>query len=353
MSAISIQSSTATSNPVRETTLATASLAAPRLQVSGQTASGNSSGPSLQSGNDSAVLSSRASAISSNDNINRVLSDIMGPRVQSGASGAASLQLNTTSSSLAAGDPAAQYRSDKPVPLEGYDQAKLDDPNHKTPKYLFGRVAQGFKLDSVTGDKAKAEELLKAMVPDLKKAGLEVVSVQGDRIQVKTELGYEWVDVIRAAGASDGNHGWQWGSEGKGTPQPTRDFKEFCDLTGAGATASGAASGIAGAAPSGAGGGAAGASAAGGAAPAASGPIATPLGDQIDKSAVMSALQKYKPGNEGLAAGARDLQEKYPGVKVMPHANTQDKLQFPNGAVVDVIVASKTPDAKWGWMPQN
>ncbi len=96
--------------------------------------------------------------------------------------------------------------------LEGYDNQKLSNPDHKTPKYLFGRVAQNYSLDSVK-DKASAEELLKKMLPDLVAAGMIIEEVKGDKIKVKTEIGWEWVDVIRGAGAP--NPGFWWGSEGK------------------------------------------------------------------------------------------------------------------------------------------
>lgn len=282
---------------------------------------------------DAISLSSRAMAISSNSSLNGVLSDIMGPR--SGNS-AAAMDIAFTSRS---NDPAASFRSAEKVPLEGYDQIKLDNPDHKTPKYIFGRVAQGFSLDSVNGDKTKAEEILKAMLPELKAAGLEIVAVKGDKIQVKTEHGYEWVDVVRGAGDKEHKPGWYWGSEAKGTPNPTASPQEWAAQSGAGG--GGASGGGGGAAPI-----------AGGVAPA-SGPKATPLADQIDRNIVTAALQKYPVGNQGLAQGCADLQQHYPGVSVVPHANTQDKLKFPNGAVIDVIIASKTDHPKWGYLKEN
>lgn len=226
-------------------------------------------------------------------------------------------------------DPAARYRSTTKVPLEGYDQRKLDDPNHKTPKYLFGRIAQKYNLDSVKGDKAKAEELLKAMLPELKAAGLEIVAVKGDRIQVKTEVGYEWVDVIRGAGGDD--PGWWWGSEGKGTAQPTNSPQEWAAQTGQ-AGAAGAAGG--------------------GAAPAGNfGPKI--LGGQIDQGKVMAILQKHKADNEGIKAALPELQQAFPGVTILDHPQRLDKLRFSNGAVVDVVVGAGGPNPSWGWMPEN
>lgn len=326
-----------------------------RLEVStSQPANGNSSSATVQT-SDNVSVNNRASAISTNDSVNRVLTDIMGPRNDSGNSAAGSLEIraNDGSQPVPADDPAAPYRSAEKVPLEGYNAEKLANLEHKTPKYLFGRVAQGFKLDSVQGDKAKAEELLKAMLPDLKKAGLEVVGVEGDRIQVKTELGYEWVDVVRGAGSND--PGWHWGSEGKGTPQPTKSSKEWAALTGQ--TGQGAGGAIEPAMSGGAGGGGA-APAGGGAAPAGgggavSGPKFTPLGNQIDQSKVLPVLEKYSVNDIEKAVQDPEIQNAYPGAKVIPHPKRLDKIQFPNGAVVDCVVAAGAPDAKWGWMPEN
>lgn len=227
---------------------------------------------------------------------------------------------------------AARFRSATKVPLEGYDARNLADPKMQTPKYLFGRVAQNFDLSSVKGDKSKAETLLKAMVPELKAAGLEVVGVEGDRIQVKTEVGYEWVDVIRGAGGDD--PGWWWGSEAKGTEKPTASANEWAAMTGQGTPGGG------------------GAAAAGGGAPAAPhGPAI--LGSQIDSGKVMGILQKHPPTNDGIRAALPELQQAFPGVTILDHPKRLDKLQFANGAVVDVIVGSGGPQPSWGWMPEN
>lgn len=98
-----------------------------------------------------------------------------------------------------------------PVPLEGFDGRKLADSSHNTVKYLFGRVATHFPLDSVK-DHASAEALLNKMVPDLQAAGLEIVGVKRDKLLMKTPLGLESIDVVRGAGG--GNPGWWWGADG-------------------------------------------------------------------------------------------------------------------------------------------
>lgn len=102
-----------------------------------------------------------------------------------------------------------------PVPLEGYDATKLNNLDHRTVKYQFGRVASHFSLSGVQ-NKQDAENLLKSMVPALEAAGLRVHEVKGDKIRVDTPLGQEWVDVVRGAGS--GLPGWWWGSEGKAIP---------------------------------------------------------------------------------------------------------------------------------------
>ena len=98
-----------------------------------------------------------------------------------------------------------------PVPLEGFDSGKLANADHKSVKYLFGRVATHFPLSSVKSH-ADADALLNKMVPDLRAAGLDIVGVKGDKLLMKTPLGLEAIDVVRGAGG--GNPGWWWGADG-------------------------------------------------------------------------------------------------------------------------------------------
>ena len=93
-------------------------------------------------------------------------------------------------------------------PLEGYDMGKISDPSNTHVKYKFGRIAQNYSLSSVT-DKASAEALLNSMKPQMEAAGIDVLAIKGDKIQVKDDAGQSaWIDVIRATGSS--NTGWQW-----------------------------------------------------------------------------------------------------------------------------------------------
>ena len=101
-----------------------------------------------------------------------------------------------------------------PGPLEGFDFNKMNDPNHRTVKYAFARSVSGISLASVR-DHASGEALLRSLVPRFQSAGMQVLDVSRDKILVVTEIGPEWVDVIRGAGG--GNPGWWWGSEGKPT----------------------------------------------------------------------------------------------------------------------------------------
>lgn len=92
--------------------------------------------------------------------------------------------------------------------LEGYDMRKIGDPSNTHVKYKFGRIAQNYSLSSVT-DKASAEALLNSMKPQMQAAGIDVLAIKGDKIQVKDDAGQAaWIDVIRATGSSD--TGWQW-----------------------------------------------------------------------------------------------------------------------------------------------
>lgn len=77
------------------------------------------------------------------------------------------------------------------------------------------------------------------------------------------------------------------------------------------------------------------------------------LGSQIDMARVMAIVSKYPPTNEGIRAALPELQKEFPGVTILEHPKRLDKLQFPNGAIVDVIVGSGGPEPKWGWMPEN
>lgn len=95
------------------------------------------------------------------------------------------------------------------------------------------------------------------------------------------------------------------------------------------------------------------------------------LGGQIDSSKVMAILQRYPADGQGLTRAAKDpeLQKLYPGVMTygghggdgkafnaddrLAKGLNVDKLFFPNGAIVDVIVSAGSTDAKWGWMPEN
>jgi hypothetical protein len=91
--------------------------------------------------------------------------------------------------------------------LEGFDGRKLADDDHRTPKYLFARVAQHADLSGVR-DKAGAEAVLRSLVPDLQAAGLDVLDVRGDSVKLRIEGRDTWVDVVR--GATSGAPAFQW-----------------------------------------------------------------------------------------------------------------------------------------------
>ncbi|MBQ01503.1 MAG: hypothetical protein CL477_12550 [Acidobacteria bacterium] len=96
-----------------------------------------------------------------------------------------------------------------PVPeLAGFNPSRLAEPSHTTVKYLFGRVAQRYSLESVH-DKTSAESLQQQMQRDLKAAGLNVLNVSQDKIQIQHNDGQtSWFDIIRDATA--GSPAFQW-----------------------------------------------------------------------------------------------------------------------------------------------
>ena len=98
-----------------------------------------------------------------------------------------------------------------PGKLEGFDWNKLNDPNHRTTKYNFGRVADKY-TDGLSGvtDKASAEKLIASMKDDLEANGVPVLDIDGDKIQtIDPDTGKPvWVDVVRGSGSGD--PAWHW-----------------------------------------------------------------------------------------------------------------------------------------------
>lgn len=72
----------------------------------------------------------------------------------------------------------------------------------------------------------------------------------------------------------------------------------------------------------------------------------------VDKGQVMDILKKHPPTNDGMKAALPELQKAFPGVKILDHPKRLDKLQFANGAVVDVVVGAGGDKPSWGWMPE-
>ncbi|MGE3276437.1 MAG: hypothetical protein AB7O67_15090 [Vicinamibacterales bacterium] len=92
--------------------------------------------------------------------------------------------------------------------MEGFDFNKIGDPSVTTVKYKFARVAQNYGLSSVS-DMSSAQSLLNQMTPELQAAGITVLGVEKDKIQVLDDAGQPaWIDVIRGAGGA--NPAWQW-----------------------------------------------------------------------------------------------------------------------------------------------
>jgi hypothetical protein len=137
----------------------------------------------------------------SSDEFATLVTNLTGAMAKVGGSSTAAATANYTTPVLSTS--AARVRN----AMEGFDSAKIDNLDHRTPKYMFARVAQYASLDGVT-DKATAESVLRGMTADLKAAGLDVLDVKGDKIQVNIEGRDTWIDVIR--GASSGSPSFQW-----------------------------------------------------------------------------------------------------------------------------------------------
>lgn len=80
---------------------------------------------------------------------------------------------------------------------------------------------------------------------------------------------------------------------------------------------------------------------------------AAPIEAGVDKNQVLEILQRHPPTNDGMKAALPELQKAFPGVKILDHPQRLDKLQFPNGAVVDVVVGAGGTNPSWGWMPEG
>jgi hypothetical protein len=120
--------------------------------------------------------------------------------------------LSTTGSNAVATDAATTATGLKggtvaPTML-GFNSRKLADEGHDTVKYMFGRVAQRYSLESVH-DKSTAEALLNTMKDDLAAEGLDVLAIEKDKIKIKDSAGKEvWLDVINSANTT--HAAWQW-----------------------------------------------------------------------------------------------------------------------------------------------
>lgn len=144
------------------------------------------------------------------------------------------------------------------------------------------------------------------MVPELREKGLEVIAVKGDRIQVKTEIGYGLGSTSFAALAPPipAGGGAPRAKEPLSPPAPSRNGdRRSQNAAPAAVAAMGAAMG------SGMGAGM-GAAMGGNNAPKV-------LGGAIDSGKVTGILSKHAPTNEGIRAALPELQQAFPGVKII------------------------------------
>ena len=93
------------------------------------------------------------------------------------------------------------------APLEGFDPARLANPEEDDPKYRFGRIVRSVPLAQVH-TLGEAERLLACLRPALMRGGLCIRRIEGDRILIERRGELIWVDVIRGVGGQ--SPAWQW-----------------------------------------------------------------------------------------------------------------------------------------------
>ncbi len=77
------------------------------------------------------------------------------------------------------------------------------------------------------------------------------------------------------------------------------------------------------------------------------------LSVQPNRETVLGILEKYPPTNEGMRQALPELQRTFPGVQLLEHPLRLDKLEFPNGMVVDTIMAAGSEFSNWGWIVEQ
>jgi hypothetical protein len=88
------------------------------------------------------------------------------------------------------------------APMFGFDTAKLNDPGHTTPKYVFARATQDLGVPS--GNRATMSAALPSIVEYAKSHGFPNAQVV-DSDEIDFGDGFGAIDVITSAG------GWWWG----------------------------------------------------------------------------------------------------------------------------------------------
>ncbi len=137
-----------------------------------------------------------------------VLSALLGTTASSGTAPAtSSAPASSTGSTGSTGSSSSALGALPASEMTGFNFDKIMDPTHNTPKYIFARVAWNTDLSSVH-DSASAQACLEGMVPQLQAAGLNVTSVDSDKITYSDGSGSHTIDVIRDKGGP--NMAFQW-----------------------------------------------------------------------------------------------------------------------------------------------
>lgn len=78
--------------------------------------------------------------------------------------------------------------------------------------------------------------------------------------------------------------------------------------------------------------------------------VRTPYSD----AAFQQILAKYPPTNEGIQAALAEANQTFgTSLNVLQHPTKLDKVQLPDGRIVDVIVGAGGTSPSWGWMPEG
>lgn len=199
----------------------------------------------------------------------------------------------------------------------GWDHVKWNNPNHRTPKYVIGRIL-------VKHPHTPAG--LRAALPEIQRAypGTKILGSKGDKISVP---GVGVIDVILAAG--EGGRAWQWLPVDNSPSSARQAARHGQALARHGARML-----------------------------AHGGPGPMPGWDaakwnnpnhRTPKYVIGRILARYPHTPAGLRAALPEIEKEYPGTMIV--GSKGDKLDIPGVGVIDVIQAAGEGGRAWQWLP--